>query len=569
MPEDELQVVDETGETVDAVSGNPRTRHEWLHSLSMDDLPDDFSPVEKLILLTALQNLPEQYSKLESLANQRLRDAGYETVSYNKVYRTVKETFEVQTDSQKTMSQTEEQDPKEVYDELTDKQRAVINEYIRDDEQNMSELAEAAGVDPSYPRQVIDKFGWIADELTNVDVKPVGDADNLTDEDAASSEPTSRNDPTPTDEKSYDDLTSLQQQIIDEIVENPNKSYKEIAADVGCDVTYPGTIAKNFEHLINERRGETEDDSGVQTITVGDVEYQVPSDLASAFNDLTEKQQKVIAELVKEDDPTDPDRNRDDLGDAAGVHETYVTEVSKKYGDIAASLKSEGLRLETAEPPEAAEDEGDTTTEDTESQVEWQEVPDEGEDREADADESPPVDDQPFEAQFEAAVDAGDISQLTVREIRNGINSITDADLIQRAREQDDRKTAQSAYEDRLSNLEEEVEPEAEEEVEPEGEEEVEPESETEEEVEPEVESEPTADRPARGGVPVEELEDMRERVDMLHRTATAELEDSDDKAPAARAKSLTEEFERMLDDAIAQYSGTQTETEEPNPPTA
>lgn len=73
-------------------------------------------------------------------------------------------------------------------------------------------------------------------------------------------------------------------------------------------------------------------------LSIASTTYLVTPDVAERFNALTPKQQAIIAELLAEEDPMDPDRSRKNLAESADVHPSYVSEVVKEYGEIAAAL---------------------------------------------------------------------------------------------------------------------------------------------------------------------------------------------------------------------------------------
>jgi len=48
----------------------------------------------------------------------------------------------------------------------------------------------------------------------------------------------------------------------------------------------------------------------------------------------------VLRELLREPEPTDPDRTLTAIADAAGVHRSYITEVLERYCQLAVALNA-------------------------------------------------------------------------------------------------------------------------------------------------------------------------------------------------------------------------------------
>lgn len=59
------------------------------------------------------------------------------------------------------------------------------------------------------------------------------------------------------------------------------------------------------------------------------------------FSDLTEKQQDVVDELCKEDDPFDPDRTNTEIAEEVGVHDSYIPKVINNRQQIVENRKQE------------------------------------------------------------------------------------------------------------------------------------------------------------------------------------------------------------------------------------
>jgi hypothetical protein len=215
------------------------------------------------------------------------------------------------------------------------------------------------------------------------------------------------------DSEEYRDLTALQRQVIDQLVEHPNRSNKHIAAEVGCDASYPEKLQESFSALIERRqvaagiieaeerttkdysedssapgghekssetdRTEVSDDPASepesgreigQSVEGAQRLHTVPEDVAEEFEARTKKQKAVLLQLAEESDPINTSTAHVEIGENAGVHQTYVSEVIDKYGYIAVAIKNK-VDLSTAKESTSAEkDEGSTSERETETQPE-------------------------------------------------------------------------------------------------------------------------------------------------------------------------------------------------------
>jgi hypothetical protein len=410
--EDELERRGPDGEVTETVAGDPRSRYETLHSLGTENMPSGLSTTERVILQTTVQNLSKSYSEIETLVNDRLRETTREMVDYNKVYRTIIETLGVARKSSNMSSSKQTA----TYDELTRKQRAVINEYIRDAEQSMATIASNLGVESSYAEEVIEQYGDLADRMTNVDVVPV-DSSNGFDENTTMTDQAA--------EEQYNGLTQLERTVVDELVENPRKQNQRIATDVGCDTAFPDKIETKYSELIHHRRTTAE--NGPITVEAGEVNYVIQPDLKEALDELTQREQTVVFELIQEPNPLDP-ISPETIGRTVGADEEFVAEtIDAHKGTIIRvnneALPAQHLSRETTTP----------TTEPAETQT---------------------TEPEPFDQRFRAALEDGDVTAVTAAEITEHIDEIESPDAIRRAAEQDDRKTTAALYESRLAELE-------------------------------------------------------------------------------------------------------------------
>ncbi len=113
--------------------------------------------------------------------------------------------------------------------------------------------------------------------------------------------------------------------------------------DIPTDHHADGTTEETWEEALH--RFEAEYEAPLPTETAAPIElhmnsatYLVTPAVSEQFNSLTPKQQAIIDELLAETDPMNPDRSRKDLAESADVHPSYVSDVVKEYGEIAAAL---------------------------------------------------------------------------------------------------------------------------------------------------------------------------------------------------------------------------------------
>lgn len=112
--------------------------------------------------------------------------------------------------------------------------------------------------------------------------------------------------------------------------------YVGVSADHGADGTSRETWAEALARFRD--RHDPIDGVGTVGVTVAGRTYRVRPEIRERYRSLTEKQQAIIRELLAEDTPAEPARTRAEIGAAAGVHRSYVSEVAKDHGDIAVAL---------------------------------------------------------------------------------------------------------------------------------------------------------------------------------------------------------------------------------------
>ncbi len=113
--------------------------------------------------------------------------------------------------------------------------------------------------------------------------------------------------------------------------------------DIPTDHHADGTPDETWEEALHRFEAEYEAPPATETaapieLHIHSTTYLVTPTVSEQFNSLTPKQQAIIGELLTEPDPMNPDRSRKDLAESAGVHPSYVSDVVKEYGQIAAAL---------------------------------------------------------------------------------------------------------------------------------------------------------------------------------------------------------------------------------------
>lgn len=115
---------------------------------------------------------------------------------------------------------------------------------------------------------------------------------------------------------------------------------------VGIPVDHHGSPTPSetwAESLRRFRQRHGDDSSAYRTLRIGRSRYRVSPAVFDRINDLTDKQRAVLRELLREPDPTAPERTYTAIGRAADAHRSYVKEILETYGDLAAAVKENEL----------------------------------------------------------------------------------------------------------------------------------------------------------------------------------------------------------------------------------
>jgi hypothetical protein len=135
-----------------------------------------------------------------------------------------------------------------VNDDMTDKQRRVLlaaQFYYTRDDCSIKNIAKEAGVANQTVNYTLRKFNLLRPELFDPSCSRL-----------------------PNLFKQYEDLTTLQQQIIDEMVFDPSVSPYTVSKRVGCSSNYAYDVERNYGDIINQRREMVAQNYRMQTTTV-------------------------------------------------------------------------------------------------------------------------------------------------------------------------------------------------------------------------------------------------------------------------------------------------------------
>lgn len=121
--------------------------------------------------------------------------------------------------------------------QITDKQRRILlatEAFVGRSDVSFSAIARNAGVSVTYVRNTLAKY--MSRQLLPVDCRTVAERC--------------------CSRKSYDNLTEMQRQIINEKVINSSMSYTEIAEVVDCSISYVRSTIILFSDIVESKRVE-------------------------------------------------------------------------------------------------------------------------------------------------------------------------------------------------------------------------------------------------------------------------------------------------------------------------
>ena len=443
MPETKVDGLSHAGDIIMEIGGKTQLQYR-LSDIDVSNLPSVHTNQDTRIVKTALENFRASFAEITEKVNESTQHYPDAQVEYSTVYETVVEALGIQRRSHETTSPDDME-----FEDLTKKQQAVIESYAVNPEQSEYEIAQVAGVSPTYPGAVLDKYEHIAESRR----------EQLMSQEVAY----------PRD-REYSKFSDRQFEVLNEIARNPKATADDIADSVGCDVMFPRRMREHYPDQIRQRRvdlgltdgsdrpsstQETEaanlseaDDVGVSVeSTVTDVseheeldtmseksdtetelietkyaQYEVTKGVAEKYNELTGKQKVIIDELIVEPDPASPSRTNKQIAEAAGATQGYTSQVKSKHLDLAQDVH-DGTKMEQIQ-------ETPFNTSQFES----------------------------FSERFAAAVENEKLSEIKVPELKSNIQEVENVSNIEAALDQETRKTARAVFEGRLERLRSDIE---------------------------------------------------------------------------------------------------------------
>ena len=467
MPEVTIRGLSENGEVISDVPGHTQLQYisDGLDTTQLDGVS---SEQDELIVSTAVMNAKRSFQKLTELLNQNQSDS----VEYHTVYQTVVDALAL-----RRKSRDSAEPETKSFEDLTDKQQAIMIEYVRDSDQTYYQIAKNTDVSPAYPKRIIQKYKHIANNLREDTMSQEYDIP---------------------DGRDYAQFSEMQFEVLDTIARNPERSNEDIASELDCAEMYLERMREQYGDAIRNRRidlgreepvetdeppmqysknpqdeaadesateepteksttestmsqttsedvpeaastetteksnesvPETPQDPSRRRIRTKYAVYDVPEAVALQYNNRTQKQRSVLDEFIAEDNPENPSRTHSQIADDAGAHETYVYQLKSQYVGLANKIKQGTVVEQLKETPQ--------------SEPLYAQTPQGG------------FADELFPYRLKAAVEEEDVKALSVRDVRSNINRINDIELLESAQELDDRKTALDAFEERLDKLDE------------------------------------------------------------------------------------------------------------------
>ncbi len=231
-------------------------------------------------------------------------------------------------------SSTQVQKPSEqkVYDDLKPQQKVVINEFIRDPEQAMTEIEDTAGISTGYGKRIIDKYEHIVQarrRLYNEDGRAPPEPEEVLGDNT--------NDPT----KSYEGLSPLQQRVIDHWVQDPEQTKSNLEDKADASPGYSARLFRKYGEIRDRRREAYED--GVLT----DEHLNTP-----AFDEFIED-----TDLPREEWERIPEDEQ--------PRGTPLDAVSECTSDVVSETEAHSPMDDSGPTDDALEEDTETTSEDT------------------------------------------------------------------------------------------------------------------------------------------------------------------------------------------------------------
>jgi DNA-binding MarR family transcriptional regulator len=178
----------------------------------------------------------DTYQEFVERVNASLRSNGIEKRSYTNIVEQMKSFFDLH-----NTSETAE------LDNLSDKKQRIIKTHVENPSLTVTELAEKADVHQSYPNQVIEKYGYLIDELE----------EKMDDENSNVVSPMSHS-KLQNQSSLYDNqcMTEESLNIVEYFANNPTSETHEVADELGYSVSYVSNIEDKYIELTLNRAKE-------------------------------------------------------------------------------------------------------------------------------------------------------------------------------------------------------------------------------------------------------------------------------------------------------------------------
>ena len=391
MPEVTIRGLSENGEVISDVPGHTQLQYisDGLDTTQLDGVS---SEQDELIVSTAVMNAKWSFQKLTELLNQNQSDS----VEYHTVYQTVVDALAL-----RRKSRDSAEPETKWFEDLTDKQQAIMIEYVRDSDQTYYQIAKNTDVSPAYPKRIIQKYKHIANNLREDTMSQEYDIP---------------------DGRDYAQFSEMQFEVLDTIARNPERSNEDIASELDCAEMYLERMREQYGDAIRNRRidlgreepvetdeppmqysknpqdeaadesateepteestmestmsqttsedvpeaastetteksnesvPETPQDPSRRRIRIEYAVYDVPEAVALQYNNRTQKQRSVLDEFIAEDNPENPSRTHSQIADDAGAHETYVYQLKSQYVGLANKIKQGTVVEQLKETPQS------------------------------------------------------------------------------------------------------------------------------------------------------------------------------------------------------------------------
>jgi DNA-binding MarR family transcriptional regulator len=226
------------------------------------------------------------------------------------------------------------------FDDLTPKQQRVIyysysrlKDGVQRGEWTYAEIADDAGVDSSYPSDVLEDFEHVLDELEEKEPDLSGLEERMNPlKDEYAPPPVNRlreSAPGRDDVPAYDDLSENAQEIIDAFAESPEETVESVVESTRFNDEAVAQVLGEVPHIIAQEQAKR---ASTET-------------LRGRYESRTDSQQAIIRELAREPVPTQPSRFKKDIAEAADTGGTYINYVIENFLELVYAVRIGKLDL--------------------------------------------------------------------------------------------------------------------------------------------------------------------------------------------------------------------------------